>query len=124
MQFPTTISTILAILSTTALGAPAPQPEIAARDSNPDNTCHSNSHGVISYVITLTDDRSIDDTCGGGILDNVRGRCGGGGAVTGWGCNYVGPTGASMSFDVGIGCNGGDVAAAILAAGGPSMVCS
>ena len=62
----------LALLSDTVTDAPT----LEARDGN---TCsYVNNNLWYSYTISLLDDRSIDDSCGGGFLDNLCGRRGGG----------------------------------------------
>ena len=114
-------ATLLALASTT-LAAPATS-LLDKREDNPANRCFSEVRTGVSrsFDIYLTDDRSIDKTCGGGILDNIRGRCGG--VVSGWSCDYQGSTGAHMWFSVALTCSDADVAAALHAAGGPDIGC-
>ena len=81
----------------------------------PTNNCsYVDNAAYLSYTLNLIDDKSIDTSCGGGFLDNLRGRCGQG--ITAWGCNYVGDTGATMSWNVPETCSVNDVQDAINAA--------
>lgn len=68
-----------------------------------------------SYSLGIADD-SFDETCGGGILDNLRGRCGGG--ITAWACTNAGEKSAVMTFNVPKTCSAEDVENAVHAASG------
>ncbi|KAF4302221.1 hypothetical protein GTA08_BOTSDO09653 [Botryosphaeria dothidea] len=115
MHFSTPTTTLLTALLaiTTATASP-----ITANDnSSNDLVRRSNSCTNTFYVLAakwdvyLDNDASYNKQCGGGCLDNIRGRCG---VVTDWGCERNGGT-AHMHFSTGSGCTNYDMTQALKA---------
>ena len=106
VQYP---STVTATASATIAAAPAPP------SAPPSNNCFWQGNDVFqSYTVTLADDRSIDQSCGAGFLNKLRGRCGQG--ITNWGCTHDGDKGAILTFNIPTTCKNPDIQDALNAA--------
>jgi hypothetical protein len=85
-------------------------PLIAATTTN---HCNATAYGVgNSWTVTVVKDTQYNKQCGGGCLDNLRGRCG---AITMWGCSRNSDGGARYEFDTTDFCSDYDVTQAMLA---------
>lgn len=99
---------ILAIGTLGAMAGPMSSPNHLVRRENKCKSLLSASD--IKWSIYLDNDPYYNKQCGGGCLDNIRGRCG---VVTSWECSRDGNNRGHMTFFTSIGCTDYDMTQAL-----------
>lgn len=125
MHATTVLISLLSLTGFTALASPVPSAETSA---NTDNTlvrrtsnCMAQDGVAKQWVVNLDNDAAHNKQCGGGCLDNIRGRCG---AVTGWRCERNTAGTGIYHFSTSAFCTLNDMTQALHACSGLTINCS
>ncbi|GME65739.1 hypothetical protein GTA08_BOTSDO09653 [Neofusicoccum parvum] len=116
-------STILAaLLAGLAMATPIANNDETVKVVKRSNSC-TNDFGVVyaTWSIYLDNDATYNKQCGGGCLDNIRGRCG---DVTDWGCTRDSAGTAHYTFNTVSGCTNYDMTQALHACSKQTIDCS
>ncbi|EOD43882.1 hypothetical protein GTA08_BOTSDO09652 [Neofusicoccum parvum] len=118
-------STILSacLLAFGALASPLPDntTEVAEHLFRRSNTCITDGGAVRGWRINVDNDAAYNKQCGGGCLDNIRGRCG---VVTSWACGRDDAGTATYHFYTTSGCTPYDMTQALHACTKMTIDCS
>lgn len=94
------------VLAAGAIASPiTPNVQSDMKLSRRANSCTTSNYEIMAkqWNVYLDNDAYYNKQCGGGCLDNIRGRCGS--IVTGWGCDRDANGQAHMSFMTPAGCS-------------------
>ncbi|EKG12648.1 hypothetical protein MPH_10237 [Macrophomina phaseolina MS6] len=126
MHATTVLVSLLSLTGFTALATPVPSGSETSGDhinalARRTNVCLAEDGAIKRWAVNIDNDSAYNKQCGGGCLDNIRGRCG---VVTDWGCERNGLDTGLYRFKTSAFCSLNDMTQALHACTGLTINCS